>query len=336
MPRANRTLDQDSWLTRWWLTLLYGPNPWVWSEFAHRATGWEYWEQPDGEVVPLWKNREKINHNSGKSVQYPISMATNARTKNTYQIPTLGDAITWSTGLYMGSYNGEPVQLAKVQNGRAVTRTVSYGYSWSQDRYASVPLPESGRYLHCGDPNTANDRHSAIYDPTTSYVHELIQFDEYAVDTPFTNQALNWGIFKDGVLVDGNPVTATGNSVTAYLWDRTSYNRPHRLGLTLGDYVGADGTLTSGPQAGDVFFLSEMSESYQEMVKLGGECAAIAKAANEYGLLLIDRSGYVDSSNLNPGTKMKAPSINIQYGSWMRSTNLDRLKIKVHDLRLVI
>lgn len=336
MPRANRTLDQDNWLTRMWLTFLYGPNTWAWSEFAHRATNWEYWLQPDGEVVPLWKNREKLNHNLIKSVQFPTSMATNSLTKEVYQIQTKNDAITWSTKLWMGSYNGEPVQMAKIENGKSVLRSVSHGYSWNQNQYAMVPVPESGVYLHCGDPNVANDRHSAIYDPSTGYVHELIQFDDKAPDTPFTNQALGWGMFKNGSLLDGDSVTATGNSITAHLWDRTSFTNPHKIGFTLGDYQGADGTLTSGPQAGGTFFLSDKSESYQEMVRIGGECAAIAKAAHAHGLLLIDRSGYTDSSNSNPGTKMVSPSINIQYGAWMRSTNLDQLKIKVHDLRAVI
>ena len=48
----------------------------------------------------------------------------------------------------------------------------------------------------------ASDRHVCIFDPVTREVHELIQFDEHAPDTPLTNQALGWGVWKDGVLIE--------------------------------------------------------------------------------------------------------------------------------------
>ncbi len=334
MPRAQQTLDDVGWLERTLLRLFFGGAPWAWSPQAHKMTGWRFWAQPDGEVLPLYKDRDEVADVEFADQPYPESVAIDPNTKARYPIDTTDDAICYSVDLWMGTYNGEPVQVG--HPGRY--RTVTYGYAeYGVHKIApAVPVPV-GDVLHCGDPNIASDRHAIILDPNTGEVHELIQYDEHAPDTAVTNQALGWGKWKDGRLVEGESSTATNTAIHTRLWDRTSADQGgHELGFVLGDYVGADGTLVEGPHAGDWYYLPSSSESYRAMVALGGECAAVARAANKYGLRLVDRSGYADvSGNLVPGRKMKMPAIGIQWGAWARSTNLGRLEIAVHDLRLV-
>lgn len=336
MPTANKDLESEPFFTKFFLRLMYGANPDYWSEFAHKSTGWEYWKQPDGEELPIWKDRTTIPL-LFKSEPLPKSVATNPTTKIDYNIPTEDDILVAGLGLWQGTYGGEPVQIAKVENGKTVYRSVSYGYQWSQDLYAQVPVTKN-RVEHCGGPNVASDRHVCIYDPIADEMHELIQYDEAITDTIFTNQALGWVKFKNGKKIDGTTVTASGESITGKMWDRNSHVYPHRLGLILGDYVGGDGTLTSGPAINDLLYLPNDSDSYKSMVKLGGECAAIAKTANTHGLKIVDRSGYSDpgATNTTPGKRPKAPSIWIQWGAWYRTTNINSLKIRLHDLRRVI
>ena len=336
MPTANKVLQNEPFMTRFWLTLLYGPNPDFWSEFAHRATGWEYWKQPDGELVPMWKDRTKLPILS-KTEPYPSSYGINANTKERYLIKTEHHTIGAAMGLWQGTYGGEPVQMAKVENGKTVFRSVSYGYSWNQDLYAQVPVTQNP-VQHCGGPNVASDRHVCIYDPNSGEMHELIQYDEVVGDTIFNNQALGWVKFKDGKKIAGTNATASGESITGMMWDRDSRLDLHRLGLILGDYVGADGSLESGPKINDIYVLPADSPSYKAMVKLGGECAAIAVAANTYGLKVVDRSGYDDpgSTHTAPGKNMRAPGLWIQWGSWYRTTNINSLNIKLHELRRIV
>jgi len=335
MPVANKDFGAEPFWTRFFLSMFYGGNPDYWSETAHRNTGWEFWKQPDGEMVPVWKDRTLVGASIKDSFEFPTSTFVDIATNKSYVVDTTKDVFKHSSSLWMGSYNGEPMQYAKVENGILITRSVSYGYPWFQNQYANVPLPASGRYEHCGGPNVASDRHVCIFDPVTREVHELIQFDEHAPDTPVTNQALGWGVWKDGVLVEGDSVTATETAISSVIWDRNSRNAPHRLGMVLSDYVGADGTLTNGPEAGGIFYLPSESESYKAMFALGGECAALAKAASDYGIKLFDRSGY-GSETINNGApvrKTKTPTIVTQWGAWNRTTNLDKLHIRLHDLR---
>lgn len=329
MPVANKTLDQDPFFTRLLLSIIHGSNPDYWSELSHKVTGWEYWKQPDGESLALPKNKVTVDRNS-KTSPYPKSVLKSP-TGVDYIVDTTKDAIRYSSKIWMGTYRGEPVQIANVVSGKVVTRSVSYGYHWNQDLYAEVPVV-AGRLEHCGGPNVSSDRHVCIYDPVNGVVHELCQYDEFATDTPVTNQALSWAKFRNGKMIEGTAVTATSESITYHMWDRNSRaSGGHRLGFIVGDYVGADGTLTSGPKAGGLLVLPKESESYRKMTALGGECAAVVDALSVFGARIVDRSGYSDSAQ----TRMKAPDIWTQWGSWTRTTNLDLLNILVHDLLVV-
>lgn len=339
MPAAQKKLENEPFWTRLWLTMLWGGNTAYWSPLAHRNTGWEFWVQPDGENVPMWKLRRSVDEATVNSVPYQNSIATNPNTKEQYKLPTESHVLAHSSSIWAGTYNGEPVQSAKVENGRTVFRSVSYGYPWQQNKYARVPVTKDP-VLHCGDPNWASDRHANIYDPSTGDMHELISYDENVADTPVSNQALGWGRWNNGVLVEGEAATATGNSITSTLWDRDSITDPHTLGFVTFDYEGADGTPGfKGPVAGALYFLPTNSPSYKAMYALGGECRAVVQAMNKHGVLLQDRSGYgYDDApdNTAPGKAAKTPGLGIQWGAWTRTTNLHLLKVSVHDLRMVV
>lgn len=341
MPRAEQTLNDLGWLERILLVLAFGPEPKNWSPFAHRLTEWRFWEQPDGEKIVVFKhNRLLTSEQKLGATPYPQSVAIDPKTKGRYPIDTSADAITHSSRIWNGTYSGEPLQMGRVDKitGQEMFRPVSYGYAeygvHKNVPAPGVPLPASFTYEHCGGPNIASDRHVIIVEPRSGAVHELIMFDDEAHDSAFSNQALGWGKWMDGVLIAGESSTATNTAIHTRLWDRTSRERGgHELGLVLGDYVGADGTLVEGPRAGDRYYLPAESPAYKAMVALGGECKAVAESANIYGLLIVDRNGYIDSpSNTVPGTKMKSPGIGIQWGAWQRDTNLDKLNIPVNQL----
>ena len=153
---------------------------------------------------------------AGRAFQYPHIHGNQRSRTRTLSDPTLGDAITWSTGLTWAPTTENPFSWPRSRTEDRPQGLSRSGYSWSQDRYASVPprirsIFALWRSEHCKRSSLSDLR------PDNELRPRLIQFDEYAVDTPFTNQALNWGSSRMGFFVDGNPVTATGNSVTAYL-----------------------------------------------------------------------------------------------------------------------
>lgn len=344
MPRANTDFNSLPFFTKLGLGILFGFDPNSWSPWAHKVTKWEYWPQPDGEKIELYKVRTKVSEIPSSSTT-PWQEAAHLNSQGErVTVPALAaGAIGYFVGLWEGTYGGEPIQMgARDKNNTPMYRQVTYGYAEYGDHFhvpsPGLPLPASGRYEHCGGPNVASDRHVSIVDPASGCVHELIQFDDAAPDTAFSNQALAWGLWgQDGRLLMGTASTATGTSITSMLWDRTSRERGgHRLGLVTADYVGADGTLTEGPLAGEIYYLSRDSASYKAMKALGGECAAIADALADFGCLLCDRSGYEDSDNKTPGKKPKAPAIGIQWGSWSRNTNLDKLRIPLSELRMIV
>lgn len=346
MPRANTDFNSLPWWD--WRKIsngiLWGFDVNNWSALAHKMTKWEYWPQPDGEKITLFKIKTKVSEVPAASTVPWQEAAHRNRDGERVTIPALSAGIIgYFTGLWEGTYGGEPVQMgARDKSNVPMYRAATYGYAEYGDHFMvpdpGLPLPASGRYEHCGGPNIASDRHVNIVDPASGNVHELIQFDDTAPDTPISNQALAWGLWSpDGKLLRGTASTATGTSITSMLWDRTSRERGgHRLGLVTADYVGADGTLTEGPIAGEIYYLPRDSASYKAMKALGGECAAIADALADYGCLLCDRNGYGDSDNRTPGKLPKAPAVGIQWGAWARNTNLDKLRIPLSELRMIV
>lgn len=227
-----------------------------------------------------------------------------------------------------GTMTGNTAQL-----GTATFRSLTWGYAiWGQigatnpEYKTRIPRPLSGWYWITGHPRPAYDEGCIIKEPhpTQTIIHELVQFDPNQPENIFSNQALTWGKWVDGQLVEGKSSSATGGCISTYLWTPWSRENPHRLSMVVWDYIGADGTyVDKGVEAGRIVMLDPNSDSYKNMVALGGECAAIAKAAAEYGVLVADRRVGVTT----PGSA----SFRIQPGAQWSSTNLSQLKIRQGD-----
>lgn len=228
-----------------------------------------------------------------------------------------------------GVAGGTPMQL-----GTSTTRTLWWGGGWgSHSKHrATIPRPVQGRYWITGYPAPQFDRRCIIVGPDGD-VHELLQFDQDAPerDPGWAQQALRYGRFRGGELVDGQPITASRLPGHAYVWGPGSFDEPHAQALVLDDYVGGDGDLTTGPVCGGWYALDSTSDSYQAMVALGGECAARAVALATYGLRVIDRNGIGRPAHLGPNVA----SLLTQAGTWTAVTNLHRFRMPLTDLRRV-
>jgi hypothetical protein len=189
-----------------------------------------------------------------------------------------------------------------------------------------------GRYWITGYPAPQFDRRCIIVGPDGD-VHELLQFDQDAPERAagWAQQALRYGRFRDGELVDGQPITASRLPGHVYVWGPGSFEEPHTQALVLDNYVGGDGDLTTGPVCGGWYALDPTSDSYQAMVALGGECAARAVALATYGLRVIDRNGIGRPAHLGPNVA----SLLTQAGTWTAATNLHRFRVPLTDLRRV-
>lgn len=269
---------------------------------ADKMTNYQYWKIPPAENVDPPRIKRSVTPT--EKIAWPL-----------WQI---GEMINF-TGKPMkdGVMTGRPMQW-----GKTTQRTISWGYKEYGDKfYTKIPNPVSGWYWRTGHPVPMYDRHCIVREPsiTGKVFHEMIQLDPNVdPDSTLTNNALGWGKFVDGLLVDGTYSTAPDISAHAYVWTPWSKENPHRLALTVTDYEGADGDLKGqGVKAGSLVILDRNSESYKKMVALGGECKLIAEAAAEYGAIVIDRGG--------------TPSFAIQPGSQWAATNINQLQIAQGD-----
>jgi hypothetical protein len=304
----------------WWERLVFGPDPRTWSLLAHRLTQWRYFTLPDAEFVVVPKARQRVR--SSVPMIWPASMVTQAtQLSDRGRVPT------------SGSPTGTPMQAGTTEN-----RSLTWGYAqWGQQERATIPRPALGWFWTTGYPCPAWDRHCVIAAPDGS-VHELIMFDPTALPShpPSPNQALGWGRWVDGELVDGRATTATNLPQHRFIWTPWSHHSPHEMAVVLGDYVGADGLLTDGPVAGSRLVLGRETDSYIRMRSLGGECSAMAEALAEFGCRIIDRSGYVDAPLRGLGTKPRPPSLLVQPARQWAATNQRDFTVQLRDLRQVI
>jgi hypothetical protein len=289
--------------------------------FWHMLTGWTTYTQPPAERVDVPRARSRVL----ESVPFDWPEAFRPLTIS------VGKCYTANR---KGVGSGTPMQ-----NGLATTRSVTWGWSaHGEQEHARVPRPASGWYWLTGHPSPLFDRHCIITAPDGS-VHELIQFDPFAAPggPPLPNQALGWGLWRDGELVDGKASTATGYASHRFIWTPWSHEDPHEQRLVLHDYVGADGALSVGPVAGTRWVVDRDSVSYAAMVALGGMCAMRAEALATWGARLIDRSGYEDASveSREVGTRPQPPSLTTQPGRQWKGTNMHRFRVDLSDLRLV-
>jgi hypothetical protein len=282
---------------------------------ADKLTKYQYWTIPMAENIDPPRIRDRVSPDG------PINWETGAE-----------DFIIdhRSTVMKDGVLTGIPAQWGTTQ-----MRSLTWGYAiWGQigalrpEYKTRIPRPASGWYWVTGHPVPSFDEGCIVREPhaTQTIIHELIQFDPFAQENIATNQALGWGKWVDGVLVEGRSVSATRDSVSKYLWTPWSSQNPHRLSMVVWNYIGADGDLVDeGVEAGRVVMLDPNSESYKNMVALGGECEAIAKAAAEFGVLVADIKG--PSPEGNP----RAASFRIQPGAQWLSTNIDKLELRHGD-----
>lgn len=280
---------------------------------ADRLTNYQYWTIPPAENINPPRIRERVSPDG------PINWE-----------PEVVDFYVDFRGRPMsdGVMTGTPAQI-----GTATFRSLTWGWAiWGQigaldpKFKTKIPRPLTGWYWITGYPVPSYDEGCIITEPhsTDKIIHELVQFDPFQPENSFSNQALTWGKWVNGKLEAGASSSATGDSIATYLWTPWSKENPHRLSMVVWNYIGADGTYTDkGVEAGRIIMLDPTSESYENMISLGGECAIIAKAAAEFGVLVADcRVGVT-----TPG----AASFRIQPGAQWQSTNLNQLKIKQSD-----
>jgi hypothetical protein len=272
---------------------------------ADRLTNYQYWRIPTAENVDPPRVTTKVK--AGDLIELPE-----------FQLYQMVDAHRGKPQSKDGVMTGRPMQWGS--NG---FRRISWGYlKWGIKNYAIFPNPLSGFYWKTGHPVPMYDRHCIVRENNLDkkIFHETIQLDESVnIDSPFSNNALAWGRFEDGVLVEGDYSTATKNAAHFYVWTPWSKFSSHRLSLTVTDYDGADGSLSGiGIKAGSLVMLPSKSQSYINMITEGGECAAIAKAFNEFGAVVIDIGG--------------TNGLAVQPGLQWSGSNISRFNIKLQYL----
>ena len=144
------------------------------------------------------------------------------------------------------SITGIPVQRV-APSAPLQTVTVNNTYTGTV-RQVKVPRPPRGFWVE-GNPNPAGawDCHVIVVCVETGEAWELIGFTEA------TSMALAAGHWRNGALVDGEPVCAANVQMSALL--SAPGDPSHRRGLVLTNYVGADGDKKPGtgwPACGDL------------------------------------------------------------------------------------
>ena len=290
-----------------------------WDRFVWSLRRWSGFPLPAGEHIDCHKVRSEVQGLLA-DVEWPAMLAH--------------QHIDGQLGYVPGSGVGQGTPM---QQGRVTTRSLTYGggYGKHESNRTRIPLPVLGRYWLTGYPTPQFDRRCIIAGADPREVCEMVHLDEDLPEMPagFPQQALQFGRFFDGELVEGSSSTATGLPVHPYCWGPRSSLHSHTQALVVGDYVGADGRLSVGPRAGDWLALDPASASYRRMISAGGECASRAIALVVYGCRVIDRSGYADGEG---GSKPHGPKLHTQAGAWVAGTNLASFDVALSDLRRVI
>ncbi len=270
---------------------------------ADKLTNYQYWTVPPAENVDPPRIKKVVT--AGDTINLPDFQKD--QLVNAHRGKPMVD----------GVMVGRPMQW-----GTESQRTISWGYKeYGYKFFAKLPLPKSGWYWVTGHPVPMYDKHCIVREPsaTGKVFHEMIQLDPFVdPNSALTNNALGWGRFIDGNLVDGKYSTASRIAAHPYVWTPWSKEDPHRLALTVTNYEGADGDLKGiGIKAGSLVMLPESSDSYQKMIALGGECKLIAESLRTYGAIVIDRGG--------------TNGFAVQPGSQWQSTNISKFSIRLSD-----
>lgn len=187
-------------------------------------------------------------------------------------------------------------------------------------RTVNIPRPLKGYYWTEGMPcrNGAYDRHFVgVADDGT--VTEAIQ-----LSTQFKT-ILSYGVFApDGTLVEGQPQTAAGVSLSRIMYRMG--DPYHRLGIAVTDYSGRDGTKDwAFPKCGDIVRLSAQARDRELAKATTNEARDVVNMLNTHGAVIFDRGG----DNRVPGG-----SIAIAAGAQNRG-QLNSIAITFGDLERV-
>jgi len=278
----------------------------------HGLFGWRLYNTPSAETITVEKAYETVRRT--EPVVWPASMAG----------MSLKGKRTWKCT------SGGVIPGTPAQNGGVMWRALTWGWhEWGEQELAKIPKPATGDYWVTGAPTGQYDRRCIVCAPDGS-VHEIIYFEPEFPVTTLGNQALGWGKWVDGELVDGKPSTASGLPVHKYLWTEASGGAPHTMALVLPDYRFGDGTLFGDgmPVCGELLALRPESDSHKRMRAAGGLAAIIADTLVLRGCRVIDRSGYTDEA----GTIPNVASLHFQAGAQLQGTNVLSLNISLSDL----
>lgn len=284
---------------------------WVYSIF-----GWRGFTLPDTETVSCPKATAMVGGMTVEANWEPFAEQVIGR----FDVHRLG-----SDGIASGT---------PMQTGTDYSRTLWWGggYGTASQFRASIPKPTAGRYWVTGYPVPWFDRRCIIAAPNGD-VCELIQFDQ---DAPYRapglpQQALGYGRWRDGVLVEGRTITASDLPGHMYVWGPGSAEAQHQQGLVVNDYVGgSDGSLTRGPVCGGWYAIDPTTAAFAAMWALGGECRARVTALATHGCRIIDRNAIGVTGTPPP------PSLLTQAGTWTAGTNAHLFRVPLADLRRVI
>jgi hypothetical protein len=189
--------------------------------------------------------------------------------------------------------------------------TTNYGY---ETKLLPTPseiwvegMPRT-RVLALQEAPGAWDRHVIFVYPTR--VVEMIGVDSQK----FTAEAaVEWsagGVRAWGMPKNWPSVCASGVQISKYLLTKASLSDPHVLGIALGNYAGADGSLpadTEFPRCGQRVVLSSIPTG------LSGDARRVAEILSTHGAIIYDRNwaGKDGTLLIQPGAQWRGSSLDV-------------------------
>jgi hypothetical protein len=278
---------------------------------ADRMTKYQYWTVPPAENVDPPRITRRVRP-TGERVRWEAKTLNSSI--NGYRGTPGTDGVMAGTPIQWGTDGRRSLTFGSAKDG--LIGAVNPDYK------TRIPLPKLGWYWLTGHPVPMFDKICMVREPhpTDVIIHEMIQLDPFQPENIFSNQALNWGKWVNGTLVEGGTISATRDSVSNHLITPWVQEKPHRPSMVVRNYIGADGpnsgiTLTEetgGIRAGSIVMLDPESESYKSMIAKGGVCATIAQMCVDYGVLVAD-VGNTMSFRVQPGAQWQNTNISQMY-----------------------
>jgi hypothetical protein len=224
-----------------------------------------------------------------------------------------------------GALAGIPAQLADPLRG--TTTWTIWHPQFGVRAKVQVPIPRGGVFRVEGNPRIGGewDRRCIIVDVDDECVYEFIQ--TRPAGSPLIDgtkwHAQNWAVWDfDGNRVDGNPLRGGSRDKSFHRTLFTGGRGPHRLAMSIHDYVGGDGTLSGGfPRAGDVIRLSTAKAAELLASASSPTVREAIMSMSRHGVELADR-------NMNRSAFLYG-----QVGAWPRE--LRSLSVPLSDFELV-